>query len=156
MAGRITGPLTVAEVPAEQTRAEIVHRAETVAMETTRTERQLENRLREVLYVYLRLPTQTASSSTILYTDLWDPDKREPFGVKSSACRQSVRMAVGQLLDYRRCSAGDEPKCVVVVPEDPGEDLRQFVLGVGMDLMFWDEEKHLMRVSSHEGTPSKP
>lgn len=156
MAGRIRGNLTVTEVPAEQTRAEIVHRAETAAMETTRTERQLEDRLREALYVGLRLAIQPAGSSTTLYTDVWDPDERELFEVKSSASRQSIRMAVGQLLDYRRYIDGDEPKCVVVVPEDPGEDLRQFVLGVGMDLMFWDEEKHLMRVSSHEGTTSRP
>ena len=156
MAGRIAGPLTVTEVPAEQTRAEIVHRAETAAMETTRTERQLEDRLREALYVDLRLAIQPAGSSTTLYTDVWDPDERELFEVKSSASRQSIRMAVGQLLDYRRYIAGDEPKCVVVIPEDPGEDLRQFVLGVGMDLMFWDEEKHLMRVSSNKRTPSRP
>lgn len=31
---------------------------------------------------------------------------------------------------------GNKPKCVVVVPEDPGENLRQFAVGVGMDLMF--------------------
>lgn len=156
MAGRITGPLTVTEVPAEQTRAEIVHRAETAAMETTRTERQLEDRLREALYVDLRLAIQPAGSSTTLYTDVWDPEERELFEVKSSASRQSIRMAVGQLLDYRRYITGNEPTCVVVVPEDPGEDLRQFVLGVGMDLMFWDEEKHLMRVSSNEVTLPRP
>lgn len=132
--------LQVREIAAEQTNAVIVHRAETAAMKVTRAERQIEDRLRDALHVENRLSIRPPGSRSPLYTDVWDPDERELYEVKSSSSRQNVRMAVGQLLDYSRYIDGPEFKCIVVVPEDPGEDLQEFVLGLGMDLIYWTQE----------------
>lgn len=141
---------SVVEVPAEETRASTVHREETAAMEITRAERQIEDRLREVLSADKRLAIQPRGQAARLYTDVWDPDKQELFEVKSSSSRQSIRMAVGQLLDYRRYIDGVKPRCIVVVPEDPGADLCDFVLGLGMDLMYWDDAQSLVRITANQ------
>lgn len=143
-----TAELQVQEVAAEQTKAVLVHRAETAAMSVTRSERQIEDRLREALRLEFRLSIKPAGSRFTLYTDVWDPDQRELYEVKSSSARQNIRMAIGQLLDYSRYIDGPEFKCVVVIPEHPGEDLIDFVLRNSMDLIYWDANgKQIRRYS---------
>ena len=137
--------LRVQEVAAEQTKAVLVHRAETAAMSVTRSERQIEDRLREKLRLELRLSIKPANSPSTLYTDVWDPAERELYEVKSSSSRQNIRMAIGQLLDYSRYIDGSEFKCVVVIPEYPGEDLIDFVLRNTMDLIYWDANGEQIR-----------
>lgn len=137
--------LLVRGVAAEQTNAVIVHRAETAATKITRSERQIEDRLRNALHVESRLSIRPAGSVSSLYTDVWDPDERELYEVKSSSSRQNVRMAVGQLLDYSRYIDGPEIKCVVVIPHDPGKDLQDFILELNMDLIYWTQDGERVR-----------
>lgn len=149
----IEGAPSVVVVPAEETHAITVHREETAAMEITRSERQIEDSLRAALSADKRLAIQPQGQVAKLYTDVWDPAKHELFEVKSSSSRQSIRMAVGQLLDYRRYIDGVEPRCIVVVPEHPGADLCDFVLGLGVDLMYWDNAHSLVRIRANQEQP---
>lgn len=133
------------EVPAEQTKAIIVHRHETSAIAVERKERQIEDRLREALQVEFRLAIRPPGSRNTLYTDVWDPDERVLFEVKSSASRQDIRMAVGQLLDYRRFIDGPEVQCAVVVPHIPERDLVDFIHSLDMELWTWDDTGKVYR-----------
>jgi hypothetical protein len=69
-----------------------------------------------------------------LVTDTFDCTTRVLYEVKAQADRGSIRMAVGQLLDYRRHI--DCHRCVVVVPVQPAEDLKQLVGSCGFALMY--------------------
>ena len=60
-----------------------------------------------------------------LYTDLYDPKTRLIIEAKGTATREAVRMAVGQLLDYRRFV--DRPNLAVLVPEMPRRDLLEYL-----------------------------
>ena len=54
---------------------------------------------------------------------------------KASSARADVRMAIGQLLDYRRHVAGVK-RCVLLVPDRPGEDLLELIAGVGFGVVY--------------------
>lgn len=125
-------------VLAEQKGVTESHHRESASTLATRAERQLEDHLRASLGFQNRLAIKPDGQDELLHTDVWDEERRELFEVKSSTTRQHVQMAVGQLLDYRWYVHGAVPTCIVVVPTDPGADLRQYVTGLGMDLMFRD------------------
>lgn len=56
-----------------------------------------------------------------LYTDLYDKTSNTLYEAKSSASREHIRLAIGQLLDYRRYV--DVDAISVLLPEMPGGDM---------------------------------
>ncbi len=56
-----------------------------------------------------------------LYTDLADTTSQVLYEAKGSSDRMSVRLALGQILDYGRCV--DEMELAVLLPGDPAPDL---------------------------------
>ncbi len=58
-----------------------------------------------------------------LYTDLFDGTRLNLFEVKGSVTREAIRMAIGQLLDYRRFIE-PTPRLAVLVPTRPRADLK--------------------------------
>ncbi|MFG3704735.1 hypothetical protein ACGF7U_08390 [Micromonospora sp. NPDC047670] len=58
----------------------------------------------------------------VLYTDLFDYTDNVLYEAKGMATREAIRMAVGQLLDYRRHIATC-PELAVLLPARPSEDL---------------------------------
>jgi len=54
---------------------------------------------------------------------------------KGNAERDSIRMAIGQLLDYRRFYK-PTPTCAVLLPEKPSDDLRKLIERVGMQVFY--------------------
>jgi hypothetical protein len=61
-----------------------------------------------------------------LYTDIYDHTDNVLYEAKATATRDAVRMAVGQLLDYRRHVPGD-PQLAVLLPSRPADDLIAFL-----------------------------
>lgn len=61
-----------------------------------------------------------------IYTDVFVPQTNTLYEAKSVATRESVRMAVGQLLDYRRFLA-PETNLAMLIPSRPSTDLLSFV-----------------------------
>lgn len=57
-----------------------------------------------------------------LRVDLYDQTEHVLYEAKASACREAVRMALGQLLDYRR-AFDVPPELRVLLPERPADDL---------------------------------
>ena len=66
-----------------------------------------------------------------LLTDIYDVAANRLFEVKATAGRDAVRMAVGQLLDYRRHIDVPGLALGVLVPERPSADLLDFLRSVG-------------------------
>jgi hypothetical protein len=83
-----------------------------------------------------RLRVTPAGEAKPLYTDLYVPGLNLLVEAKGTVERGSIRMALGQLLDYRRFIPG--VRCAVLLPARPREDLLRLVLGVGVDL-YWQD-----------------
>lgn len=81
-------------------------------------ERHLRKRGHDVTHQALTLP-----DGTELRTDLFDHDTGLLVEAKASADRAAVRMAIGQLLDYRRHVHPAPDLCAVLLPERPTSDL---------------------------------
>ncbi len=97
-----------------------------------------------------RLKIAIRGRTSCLYTDVWDPDNQHLYEIKSSASREMIRSAIGQLLDYRfqmnQSSSGHSceheiAKCTIVVPHKPTEDLVQLIQSPELDfgLMYLED-----------------
>jgi len=77
-----------------------------------------------------------------LFSDLIDRSTNTLFEAKGTVERGSIRMAVGQLLDYSRFIE-PAPRLAVLLPSLPREDLREFLKSAGVDLI-WREGKRFL------------
>lgn len=92
-----------------------------------------------------------------LFTDTWDALERELYEAKGSVTRNDVRLAIGQLLDYRRHISPSPTRCTVLLPSDPGADLTDLIHSSGMDLVYQDGNTFTRRPASgeHRSTADK-
>ncbi|GGF99479.1 hypothetical protein GCM10007304_11680 [Rhodococcoides trifolii] len=65
---------------------------------------------------------QPTTGSRPLFADAFDKTRNVLYEAKASASREAVRMALGQLLDYRRWFK-TEPALAILLPEPPALDL---------------------------------
>jgi hypothetical protein len=75
--------------------------------------------------------------SVRLIGDAYDGETGTLIEAKSSAGREKVRMAIGQLLDYRR-HIQHVSRCAILLPERPSNDLVSLISGSGMELVYRD------------------
>jgi hypothetical protein len=68
-------------------------------------------------------------------TDLFDVTDHVLYEAKGKADRNSVRMAIGQLFDYRR-SIEPTPLLAILLPEAPKPDVRDLIESVGISLVY--------------------
>ncbi|MEO3854717.1 hypothetical protein ABGB08_07395 [Acrocarpospora sp. B8E8] len=73
-----------------------------------------------------------------LLTDLYDAQGHVLYELKGSSTREAVRMAIGQLLDYRRHVEPAQPKLAVLLPEEPHQDLQALLTDLNFSLVYWD------------------
>lgn len=71
-----------------------------------------------------------------LYTDLYDVTAHELYEAKGSIARMSIRLAVGQLLDYRRHLERPGVRLTVLVPDRPSADLLAFLGSVDVCCVY--------------------
>ena len=71
-----------------------------------------------------------------LFSDLYNATRNQLIEAKGTGTREAVRMAIGQLLDYRRFLAN--PQCAVLLPERPRPDLEALLEAVGVGAV-WPE-----------------
>ncbi|TDC02431.1 hypothetical protein E1091_00840 [Micromonospora fluostatini] len=89
---------------------------------------------------------QVPGSSSLLFTDLFDVSTYELVEAKSSASRNHLRLAIGQLFDYRRfvhCK-----RLAVLVPVRPEEDLCILLHDVGVSVIFETDPGVFSRLSA--------
>jgi len=77
-----------------------------------------------------------------LFSDLMDRTTNTLYEAKGTVERGSIRMAVGQLLDYSRF-VEPKPRLAVLLPSRPREDLRELLRSAGVDLV-WREGKRFL------------
>jgi hypothetical protein len=75
------------------------------------------------------LPTGTLK---YLFTDIYDEKECELYEAKGSSNRNAVRLAIGQLLDYRRFIPVSDIKLTLLLPSEPSEDLKELIKSCGM------------------------
>lgn len=71
-----------------------------------------------------------------LLTDVFDTETNVLYEAKGSAGRSWVRLAVGQLLDYRRNIPVDGIETSVLLPAEPSRDLRSYLKSVNIGLTY--------------------
>lgn len=84
-----------------------------------------------------RLRLTVPASSVQLLTDTFDSSSGVLYEVKASSTRNMVRVAIGQLFDYRRFTE-EAAHYTVVLPVLPAPDLVELVHGVGFELVTRD------------------
>ncbi len=67
---------------------------------------------------------------------------------KGSIDRNSIRMAIGQLLDYRRFIDEAAVKCAVLLPELPRQDLLQLLAYAGV-LVYVPQQDGFILLDGH-------
>ncbi len=96
----------------------------------------LEEHEREVKRFQIRV----AGLSSSLLTDLYDADSHILYEAKGASSRESVRMAIGQLMDYRRHVTPSDPNLAVLLPQEPHPDLRDLLDSVNIGLVYRHED----------------
>jgi hypothetical protein len=77
-----------------------------------------------------------------LFSDLMDHTTNTLYEAKGTVERGSIRMAVGQLLDYGRF-VDPTPRLAVLLPMQPRADLQEFLTSAGVDSV-WREGKQFV------------
>jgi hypothetical protein len=110
------------------------------AYEAERREARLALAFRDFLtaqgHVVTRLQIQPEGEAKPIFSDLYVESTRLLVEVKGSVERGAIRMALGQLLDYRRFVEAAE--CAILLPERPRQDLVALIRSAGVGL-YWDE-----------------
>lgn len=141
LAAVLDGP-TSDDVPIEQQHTERAFISP--SREPYEAERR-EQRLVHELETYLRRRDHDVSRKRIvppgevrpLFTDLFDATTGTLVEAKGSVERNSIRMAIGQLADYKRFVEGGQPQhLAVLVPSPPREDLRDLLTSQGVELIY--------------------
>ncbi|MGI8336755.1 restriction endonuclease [Actinomadura scrupuli] len=83
-----------------------------------------------------------------LFTDLYDQSVRELIEAKGTVTREGIRMAIGQLLDYRRHLNAE--RMAVLVPSRPRPDLVELCRSLAIDII-WPVENGWKRLSEDAG-----
>ncbi len=85
-----------------------------------------------------RFQIRVKGLTSVLLTDLYDATAHVLYELKGNSSRQSVRMAIGQLLDYRRHVIPACPAIAVLLPEEPKEDLQDLLESAKIALVYRD------------------
>lgn len=93
----------------------------------------------------------TPEPGTRLYSDLYDAERNVLVEAKGDAARESLRMALGQLLDYARFIA-PRPRLAVLLPDRPTLDLQALLLANGVDVI-WEERAAFIFTTAGENAP---
>ena len=73
-----------------------------------------------------------------LLTDDYDETTQELYEAKGTAVRNSIRLAIGQLLDYKRHIDVPELRLTLLLPARPTDDLLNLISSVGMGCVYED------------------
>ncbi|WJV48873.1 restriction endonuclease [Streptomyces flavofungini] len=98
---------------------------------------------RELSAVQVRVKGETRTS----YIDLLDVTENRLIEVKNSSTRQSVRLAIGQLMDYRRFF-NPTPALALLLPSAPREDLLDLCASLCIEVVWPTPEGGF--VSTHD------
>jgi hypothetical protein len=141
LASVLDGPISE-DVPIEQQQTERAFVSP--SHEPYEAERR-EQRLVLELSAYLRRRKHNVSRKRIvppgearpLFTDLYDATTGTLVEAKGTVARNSIRMAIGQLADYKRfVDAGQPRHLAVLLPSKPRADLGELLTSQGIEVIY--------------------
>ncbi len=141
----LAGPVTE-EVPIEQQQTERAYVAPSrEPYEAERREQRLvlalEAHLRRFGHEVFRKRILPAGEARPLFTDLYDATSGTLVEAKGTTERNAIRMAIGQLADYKRFIDAGQPKhLAVLLPTEPRSDLRELLSSQGIELIYPSED----------------
>ncbi|WP_143832961.1 MULTISPECIES: hypothetical protein [Nocardiopsis] len=118
-----------------------ISRSATRSTKVERREAELCEAFRDMLeeheHQVRRFQIRTSGLSSSLLTDLYDTKSHVLYEAKGTSSRESVRMAIGQLMDYRR-HINPNPTLAVLLPKKPNPDLQDLLESVNINLVYQD------------------
>jgi hypothetical protein len=87
-------------------------------------------------YTVQRLQVMPSGEAKPIFSDLYVSEIPFLIEAKGTVTRDSIRMALGQLMDYRRFVS--RARCAILVPSQPRSDLVELVKSVDVEL-YWPE-----------------
>lgn len=145
----ITDKTTVANVPVEENNTErtLVDPARE-PYEAERRESALVQRFKEYMqnqqHTVERFRITPAGEAKPIFTDAYVKDLKILVEAKGSIDRNSIRMAIGQLLDYRRFIEETTVTCAILLPELPRKDLLQLLAYAGIFIYFPEKQNFIL------------
>ncbi len=137
----LVGP-TRRDVPIEQQHTEKAYVSPSQkTYESDRREQRLvlalEEHLRGVGHKVFRQQLLPTGEARPLLTDLFDATTGVLVEAKGTVERNAIRMAIGQLADYKRFFAEDQLRhLAVLVPSEPRKDLVELLFSQGIELIY--------------------
>lgn len=137
-------------VPVEINSTEFFETADRIGGLAVRRESQLVDQFiaHQVGHTFSRWAINLPTERTRLLTDICDEADHTLYEAKAIAGRSDLRMAVGQLYDYRRHVHVDDLRCSVLLPERPSADLRDLLHDAGLGLAFREQTTFLFESPS--------
>ncbi|WP_285760376.1 hypothetical protein [Nocardiopsis ansamitocini] len=86
-----------------------------------------------------RVQIRPEGLTSTLMTDLYDVTDHVLYEAKGTSTRKDIRMAIGQLLDYRRHVTPPNPRLAVLVPSEPDQDLQKLLIAENIALVYQDD-----------------
>jgi hypothetical protein len=138
----VLGGLRTEDVPVEQ---QLTERAFVAPNQEPYEAERREQRLVLELQAHLRRQGHTVTRKKIvppgearpLFSDLYDATTGALIEAKGSVERNAIRMAIGQLYDYKRFVDNGAPAhLAVLVPSEPREDLRNLLEAEGIAFIY--------------------
>ena len=97
----------------------------------------LEAHLRALGHEVFRQQILPPGEARPLFTDLYDATTGTLVEAKGTVERNAIRMAIGQLADYKRFVDGGGPShLAVLLPAEPRKDLSDLLLSEGIELIY--------------------
>jgi hypothetical protein len=87
-----------------------------------------------------RFQIRDAELSSSLLTDPYDATDHVLYEAKGTTSREAIRMAIGQLMDYRRSIEPADPTLAVLLPERPGPDLEDLLTSVNIHIVYRQDD----------------
>lgn len=138
------------QVPVELNSTHFFETSDRTGMTAVRRESQLVDDfvVSQRAHDFSRWAITIPKECTRLLTDIYDETDHVLYEAKALAGRSDIRMAVGQLYDYRRHIEVDDLRCAVLLPERPRADLRDFLADVGLGLAYRENDSFILHLGA--------
>ncbi|MFC4008603.1 hypothetical protein ACFOY2_15335 [Nonomuraea purpurea] len=137
-------------VPADVTTSSIINpekntkkqgsRSAVPELEFQRREAELDAEFRKFMQAHghelMRFELKVRGLAAPMLTDLYDTTAHVLYELKGNIGRNAVRMAIGQLMDYRRYVNPPAPALAILLPEEPHDDIKALLNDLGIALVY--------------------
>ena len=83
-----------------------------------------------------KITINASDESVVLETDGWINETKTLIEAKASSKRSDIRMAIGQLHDYKRHHVPKPEKLAIMLPAQPREDLIDLIFSQGIEIIY--------------------